>query len=122
MSPTEDRSQLRPSAGGMRRTARMRAALAGGCLMLVGLFVVVLTAADYGVAWDDYVQTRYGNLVLNYFLSGGIDRSCNDFLDLKFYAPTFEVAAAAADRIVPARTIELRHILCGIVALLAVPP
>jgi hypothetical protein len=105
-----------------RRRARFASATIGACLMLAGLIVIACTAADYGVAWDDYVQTRYGELVLNYFLSGGEDRACNEFLDLKFYAPTFEVVAAAAARLFPARAIELRHVLCGAVALLAVPP
>src|SRR5207302_235238 len=103
------------------RTQR-RALIAGGCLMAIGLLVVVLTAKDYGVAWDDYVQTRYGDLCLNYFLSAGRDRACNEFLDLKFYAPTFELLAAAATRPAPSRLIEIRHVLCGAIALLAVPP
>jgi hypothetical protein len=105
-----------------RRRARFASNFAGIGLMLAGLVVITCTAADYGVAWDDYVQTRYGELVLNYFLSGGGDRACNEFLDLKYYAPTFEIASAVAARLFPAQSIEVRHVLCGVVALLAVPP
>jgi 4-amino-4-deoxy-L-arabinose transferase-like glycosyltransferase len=108
--------------GSSRKRTRAYAAVAGACLIAGGLAVIAATAADYGVAWDDYVQSRYGELVLDYFLSGGQDRACNEFLDLKFYAPTFEIVAAAAARLCPARAIELRHTLCGVVALLAIPP
>lgn len=109
-------------AAGDRRRMRRNAALAGACLMAVGMLVVAATAADYGVAWDDYVQTRYGELCLDYFLSGGRDKSCNDFLDLKFYGPGLEMVVAAAARLNPARLIEIRHVLCGAIALLVVVP
>src|SRR5438309_11698126 len=100
-----------------RRGAERGALVVGACLMAIGLLVVVMTAKDYGVAWDDYVQTRYGELALNYFLSAGRDQACNEFLDLKFYAPTFELVAAAVTRFAPSRLIEIRHVLCGAVAL-----
>jgi hypothetical protein len=114
------RRRALPLAG--RTHTRLAASLAAACLVAVGLGLIGWTAADYGVAWDDYVQSRYGDLVLDYFLSGGQDRACNEFLDLRFYAPTFEIVAAGAARLFPDRAIELRHVLCGIVALLAVPP
>jgi hypothetical protein len=96
-------------------------AIAAGALVLTGLVVVGLTAGDYGVAWDDRVQTTYGELVLDYFQSGGQNRACNEFLDLRYYAPAFELPAAVLGRLWPERIIELRHVLCALVALLSVP-
>jgi 4-amino-4-deoxy-L-arabinose transferase-like glycosyltransferase len=96
-------------------------AIAAGALLLAGLVVIGTTAGDYGVAWDDRVQTTYGELVLDYFQSGGDNRACNEFLDLRYYAPAFEIPAAVLGRLWPARLIELRHVLCALVALSAVP-
>ncbi len=92
-----------------------------GLLVLVGLLGAVATAGDYGVAWDDSVQVRYGAAVLDYFLSGGADRRCNELLDLRLYGPPVELLSAALGRIAPARQLELRHLVTALIALLSVP-
>jgi hypothetical protein len=94
---------------------------AAALLLAAGAGVAWLTAGEYGVAWDDWVQTQYGEKVLDYFLSGGRDRSCNEYLDLRFYAPAFELPAAIVGRAAPDRIIELRHFLCALVALSSIP-
>lgn len=104
-----------------RKQARRWSAAVIGGLMAAGACLAALTAKDYGVAWDDYVQTRYGELVLDYFASGGRNSQCNEFLDLKVYAPTFEVIAALASKLAPGRLIEIRHLLTALTALLALP-
>ena len=101
--------------------ARWLPAAAAILLLALGVGVAWLTADDYGVAWDDLVQTQYGEKVLDYFLSGGRDRSCNEYLDLRFYAPAFELPAALLGRAVPHRIIELRHFMCALVALSSIP-
>ncbi|MCI0357015.1 MAG: glycosyltransferase family 39 protein [Planctomycetaceae bacterium] len=97
------------------------AAWAAATLALVGIGVVALTAGDYGVAWDDWVQTRYGELVLEYFRSAGANRACNEYLDLRFYGPAFELPSAILCQCWPASTIEVRHVLSALVALTAIP-
>ena len=104
-----------------RRQARTASAVALAIILGLGVVIAARTAGDYGVAWDDYVQSRYGDLVLEYFLSAGANTACNEFLDLKFYAPTFELIAAAVCRIAPGRAAELRHLLTALTALLAAP-
>ncbi len=104
-----------------RQISRHWAALAAAALAIAGATVIALTAADYGVAWDDWVQTRYGELVLDYFASGGQNRACNAYLDLRFYAPAFELPSAIACRFWPDRMIEVRHVLCALVALASIP-
>ncbi|MDH5755365.1 MAG: hypothetical protein OEZ55_01685, partial [Nitrospinota bacterium] len=63
------------------------------------VFVVLATALatyrDYGISWDEYVQSEYGQLALRYYSSGGEDKSCLEFRNLRFYGPVFEMAAAA---------------------------
>lgn len=96
-------------------------AIAAGMLFAMGLLLAVTTAGDYGVAWDDRVQTRYGHLVLDYFLTAGQDRSCNAFLDLCFYGPPVELGAAVLARLQPERGMERRHLLTALIALLSIP-
>jgi 4-amino-4-deoxy-L-arabinose transferase-like glycosyltransferase len=96
-------------------------AAAAALLLAVGVVVAWATADDYGVAWDDWVQTQYGEKVLGYFLSCGRDRACNEYLDLRFYAPAFELPAAALCRAVPDRVVEVRHFLCALTTLSSIP-
>ena len=101
--------------------ARRLPVAAAVLLLALGMGVAWTTADDYGVAWDDWVQTQYGEKVLEYFLSGGRDRSCNEYLDLRFYAPAFELPAAIVGCAVADRIIEVRHSLCALVALSSIP-
>ena len=47
--------------------------------------IMLWTVADYGITWDEGVQATYGELALDYFASGGQDRSCNDYLNLSHH-------------------------------------
>jgi len=104
-----------------RTAARWQAGLAAIGLAAAGILVIASLADDYGVAWDDWVQTRYGQLVLDYFSSGGKNRACNDYLDLRFYAPAFELPSAILCRWWPDRVVYVRHVLCALVALSSIP-
>lgn len=56
-------------------------------VMLVGLAAVLATYRSYGSNWDEAVQAYYGELAVDYFRSGLIDRRVNRFLNLRFYGP-----------------------------------
>ena len=73
---------------------------------------------DYGITWDEGVQATYGELVLDYFASGGRDRSCNEYLNLHYYGPLFESATALVYRAVGRWKYEIRHAAIGLTALL----
>ena len=91
-----------PSAGKRHRVAGgslWAAKRAAWLLVAIGLVVVGYTASDYGVAWDDSVQTRYGSMVLDYFLTAGNDRACNELLDLRLYGPPVELVGAVLARL-----------------------
>lgn len=89
--------------------------------LLCAVFAAVAgsTFLDYGVTWDEGVQSRYGELVVNYFTSGFRDTACNRFLDLKLYGPLFEIIPAAASRLCPYGLFEVRHAAIAASALLA---
>jgi hypothetical protein len=101
--------------------ARRPVAIAGAAVLTLAVIVVVATYRDYGVTWDEGVQARYGELVVDYFRSGLRDRRADDFLSLRIYGPVFEAGAAIASGILPLPKWELRHLLTALVGLLAVP-
>jgi 4-amino-4-deoxy-L-arabinose transferase-like glycosyltransferase len=82
--------------------------------------VVLATFRDYGATWDEFVQSRYGELVLAYFRSGFSDRRCNSFEDLYYYGPLFETLAAAAYEWAGAWKEEIRHLMSALAGTLAV--
>lgn len=86
----------------------------------VGLAVVLATFRDYGITWDEPVQSHYGEGVLRYFASGLQDRSIDDFLHMRFYGPLFELSAAVVYAGAPDAKYEIRHLLIALTGLLAV--
>jgi hypothetical protein len=87
-------------------------------LAAIALLLVLFLYRDFGITWDETVQAEYGELVLDYFRSGGSDRTANEYLDLRFYGPLFESAAAAVYQTMGWPRFEVRHLLVGIAALL----
>ena len=87
---------------------------------LVAALLVVATVGDYGVAWDESVQARYGDLSLDYFASGFHDRSYAEFWNLRYYGALFEMVASALGRLDPARALDIRHACIAATWVLAV--
>lgn len=87
---------------------------------LAAIGVVVALVRDYGVTWDEGVQSEYGELALKYFASGFQDTRCNSFIDLYFYGPLFEATSALLYGAVPSWKYLIRHLLCAMTGLLAV--
>lgn len=109
------------TASGARVRGRRAAAIAGVAVGALALAVVAATYGDYGVTWDEGVQARYGELVVEYFRSGFRDRRADQFLSLRIYGPLFEVGAALLAEASSQPKWEVRHLLTALVGLLAVP-
>jgi len=86
-------------------------------LILAGI-AFALVFGDYGITWDEGVQSAYGELVLDYFASGGRDTRCNEYFNLFYYGPLFESAVASVYRAVGGWKYEIRHAAIGLAALL----
>ena len=115
---SSDPPQVEESASrGERRLSLLVLALA----LVTGLVVVATTYRDYGATWDEGVQARYGQLALRYFESGGEDRACNEFLDLRYYGPLVEMIPALVERGEGRRTFEVRHLFLGLLSVLSLP-
>lgn len=96
-----------------------------GILLVAGLLVIAATFRDYGVSWDEKVQSTYGELALEYLLTGfgAAEREqATTYLNLRFYGPVVEMVAAAVYRGFGLEELkfEVRHLLSALAGLLAV--
>jgi len=83
----------------------------------VGIGIVYLLHDQYGATWDEPVQSMYGDLVVSYFRSGGVDRRCDEFLDLRYYGPLADLIPSAIHPANDLGKYRLRHMVCGLFAL-----
>ncbi|MGZ5803423.1 MAG: ArnT family glycosyltransferase [Xanthobacteraceae bacterium] len=93
------------------RFARICDALAIIVLFAVAV-VALLTFRDYGLGWDDYTHSEYGDLLLKLFGSGFTNRDALTFVNLYAYGGGFDVFTALVAKISPFDLWETRR-LCG---------
>jgi Dolichyl-phosphate-mannose-protein mannosyltransferase len=90
-------------------------------LMAVAI-VAALTFRAYGLGWDDYTHSQYGDLLLTLYGTGFADRSALSFVNLYMYGGGFDMAAALAAKVLPFDLFETRRLTgaaIGIVGLFA---
>jgi hypothetical protein len=80
--------------------------------------IAVLTFRDYGLGWDDYTHSQYGQLLLDYYRSGLADKRALSFVNLYMYGGGFDMAAALLDRITPFDLFETRRLFGAMVGIL----
>jgi len=101
---------LRPVAGLADRIA------------IVILAAVAITAAftfrDYGLGWDDYTHSQYGDLLLELYGSGFADTRALSFVNLYKYGGGFDMAAALAAKVLPFDLFETRRLIGALVGLI----
>src|ERR1700732_5247538 len=56
--------------------------------------VALMTFRDYGLGWDDYTHSEYGELLLALYGSGFADRRALSFVNLYMYGGGFDMLAA----------------------------
>jgi len=91
-----------------------------GLVLVAGLAAVAVTFRHYGSNWDEAVQAHYGQLAVDYFRSGFVDRRVNRFLNLRFYGPLVEMIPAALSG-GAAAPYELRHLILPLFGLATLP-
>jgi len=70
-------------------------ALALVVLAAVGILALA-TFRDYGLSWDDYTHSQYGDLLLRFYASGLRDQRALSWVNLYYYGGGFDLLAAAA--------------------------
>jgi hypothetical protein len=100
--------------------ARSSASLADGAAILI-LAVVAAAAAftfrDYGLGWDDYTHSQYGELLVQLYVSGFTDQRALSFVNLYKYGGGFDIAAALIAKILPLELFEVRRLTGAIIGL-----
>ena len=93
-------------------------------LVVLGVLAIIAAATfrDYGLGWDDYTHSQYGDLLLAFYGSGFSDQRALSFVNLYKYGGGFDMAAALAAKVLPFGLFETRRFVgavIGIIGLIA---
>src|SRR5215475_183204 len=91
--------------------------LAIGVLAAVAI-VALLTFRDYGLSWDDYAHSEYGDLLLQFYASGFHDQRALSWVNLYYYGGGFDLLAAVAAKFLPFALFETRRLIGAAVGIL----
>jgi hypothetical protein len=92
------------------------------CVLAIVAMIAALTFRDYGLGWDDYTHSQYGELLLKLYGSGFTDGRALDFVNLYKYGGGFDMASALVAKFVPFGLFDTRRLagaVVGIVGLIA---
>ena len=108
------------AAAGLSLSAtRALDATAWGILLALAI-IAYLTFADYGLGWDDYTHSQYGQLLLDYYASGLTDTRALSFVNLYMYGGGFDMLAALIAKILPYDLFETRRLVGAAVGIVGV--
>jgi hypothetical protein len=80
--------------------------------------IAAATFRDYGLGWDDYTHSQYGDLLLKLYGSGFADQRALSFVNLYKYGGGFDMAAALAAKMSPFDLFETRRLMGAVVGLI----
>ena len=86
---------------------------------LSALFALIFFK-QFGIGWDDPLQSEYGDRLISFYSSGGVDQSYLELNDLRYYGGAFEIPAQLLTRISPWTPIETRRLFGALVGALGV--
>lgn len=98
-------------------TTRVFDRLAVVAVGVLGIFVL-LTFRDYGLSWDDYAHSEYGDLLLKFYASGLRDQRALSWVNLYYYGGGFDLLAAFAAKLLPFSLFETRRLMGAAVGVL----
>ena len=86
--------------------------------ILVALLIVAFfTFDDYGLGWDDYTHSQYGEMLFSYYASGFKDLRAFSFVNLFYYGGGFDLAAHSLGKILPFDMFDTRRLLGALVGI-----
>jgi hypothetical protein len=98
-----------------RRHAADRVAIA---ILAAVAITAAFTFRDYGLGWDDYTHSQYGDLLLKLYGSGFADTRALSFVNLYKYGGGFDMAAALAAKVSPFDLFETRRLAGAVVGII----
>ena len=90
---------------------------AWGVLTLL-LILIFCTFRDYGITWDEELQSQYGIAIVDYYASFFKDQRYAEIFNLYLYGGTFDGLASFIDGFTPFSLYETRHLLNALFGLL----
>ncbi len=97
--------------------ARIFDRLAVAVLGIVAV-MALLTFRDYGLSWDDYAHSEYGDLLVAFYGSGFTDQRALSWINLYKYGGGFDLLAALAAKVLPFTVFETRRLVGAAVGVL----
>ena len=79
--------------------------------------IAAFTFRNYGLGWDDYTHSQYGELLLKLYGSGFADARALSFVNLYKYGGGFDMAAALAAKVLPFGLFETRRLIGAFIGL-----
>jgi hypothetical protein len=86
-------------------------------VLLAVAVIALLTFRDYGLGWDDYAHSQYGDLLLSLYGSGFNDLRAFSFVNLFMYGGGFDMIAALAAKILPIDLFDTRRLIGAAIGL-----
>jgi hypothetical protein len=80
--------------------------------------IALLTFRDYGLSWDDYTHSEYGELLLDFYASGFSDQRALSWVNLYYYGGGFDLLAALVAKALPFTLFETRRLVGAAVGIL----
>ncbi|MDR3424446.1 MAG: glycosyltransferase family 39 protein [Alphaproteobacteria bacterium] len=91
---------------------------AAWAVFAVVLVLILLTFLDYGITWDEELQSQYGLAIADYYASWFKDHRFDEIFNLYLYGGMFDGLAAVVDQYLPLRIYDSRHLLNALFGLL----
>src|SRR5262245_17476198 len=107
LKPSPGEQAIVPASAGPGAHLYDRLALA---LIAIAAAVALATFRDYGIGWDDYTHSEYGDLLVSFYASGFADKRALSFVNLYMYGGGFDLAAALVAKVLPFTLFETRRL------------
>ena len=103
------------------RFARLDAApldVAAYAVLCALVLIALFTFKDYGLGWDDFAHSQYGEMLYSYYVSGFSDLRAFNFVNLHYYGGGFDIVATLLGKVLPLNMFDTRRLLGAIVGIL----
>jgi len=87
-------------------------------VLAIASVIALLTFRDYGLSWDDYTHSEYGDLLIKFYASGFSDRRALSWVNLYYYGGGFDLLAALLAKISPFALFETRRLVGAAIGIL----
>jgi hypothetical protein len=89
--------------------------MGSAALLAVLVVLAVATFREYAITNDEWIQHRYGELIVAYYESGFGDRAVFALANLYLYGGLFDSAAVLLSHVVALDPFDLRHLMCALI-------